>query len=153
MLVHVYSQDDAAVLAPIANTVVISITSPGNTAPLQEGWDAVLRVKFHGQNHVPKNDPPRGSFPGYKPKPIVPFSDLIAYEIDGFCHANHMKNVMVHCHAGVHRSVAVAWYLHDVFESEIVLHPERIQQRPWENPVYKLLMVKYMRLNRSPSCK
>ncbi len=48
MKVHVHNQEQVCALTPIAGTVVISITNPAQAAALQEGWDAVLRVKFLG---------------------------------------------------------------------------------------------------------
>lgn len=143
MQVHVLSQEKAVVLTPEDNTVVISITNPGHTAALLEGWDAVLRVKFHGMNHVPKPDPPRKGFPGYIPKVqhIILFDEVHREQIDGFAHANHNKNFIVHCNAGLHRSVSVACYLRDVFghELDLLAEPEDLDI----DPVYLMLMRPY----------
>lgn len=142
MIVHVHNQEQVCALAPIAGTAVISICNPGYTAPLLEGWDAVLRMKFHGQHTLPKDDPPRGSFPGKKAPRIVLFDESMAREIDGFCHANHDKDFVVHCKGGLHRSVAVGVYLQEVFGAEMFLHAAEAALYE-DNLVYQLLMRPY----------
>jgi predicted protein tyrosine phosphatase len=122
MLVHVHSEQQVCALAPIAGTVVISITNPAQAAALQEGWEAVLRVKFLSGTIQPKPDPPRKNFPGWKPKYQPCFNEGIAREIDGFCLAHHNKDFVVHCYAGLHRSIAIAAYIQDVFGAEMVRH-------------------------------
>ncbi len=146
MFVHIHNQDQACALSPIKNTVVISICNPGHTAPLLEGWDAVLRIKFHGADHVGKADPPRGSYPGALPPRLTHFDEHLAREIDGFVHANHNKNFVVHCKAGLHRSLAVGAYIQNVFGAEMVLHTQDAlaDVSLYENDrVYQLLMRPY----------
>jgi len=130
-------------LTPIAGTVVISITHPGQATALQEGWDAVLRVKFLSGTIQPKPDPPRGSFPGRKPKPLALFNKEIAREIDGFCLTHHNKDFIVHCFAGLHRSISIAAYIRDVFGAEMVRHvPD--DGWDWENDsMYQMMMEPY----------
>jgi predicted protein tyrosine phosphatase len=143
MIVHVHNQQQVCALTPIADTVVISITNPAQAAALQEGWEAVLRVKFLTGTIQPKPDPPRKNFPGWKPKHQPCFNEGIAREIDGFCLAHHNKDFVVHCYAGLHRSIAVAAYIQDVFGAEMVRH---VPSDGWDyenDSMYQMMMKPY----------
>lgn len=143
MIVHVYNQDQVRVLDPIAGTVVISITGPAQWQLLREGWEAVLRLKFLTGTTPPEPEPSREGFPDFMPKPRTVFNKGIAREIDGFCLANHNKDFVVHCVAGLHRSVSVAAYIQDVFGAEMLLH---VPSDGWDYancPMYQMLMEPY----------
>lgn len=76
----------------------ISITSPGKPpAQLQPGWGALYRIAFF--------DVWPGRFEG---QPL--FSQAQARELLDFIEAMppHIEHLVVHCHAGVSRSAAVA---------------------------------------------
>lgn len=100
MLKHVIftSQQSACSRAAWNNWAVISITDSGvASAPLQEGWQAVLRVEF--DDIVQPEEP-------YKI-----FDERLARQIIEFvmrCNADNLEGLLVHCGAGVSRSSAVA---------------------------------------------
>lgn len=140
MIVHVRNQEQMIALAPVAGTVIISITNPAQAAAIQEGWDAVLRLKFLSGTTPPEPEPPREGFPDFDPKPLTVFNTEIATEIGMFCLMNQNKDFVVHCAAGLHRSIAVASFIRDVFGAEMVRHvPD--DGWDWENDsMYQMLM-------------
>lgn len=102
MLQHVTfcSQFIAEQFVPTRQMACISITSPGKPdAALKSGWGALLRIAFHdiGPNAV-----------GQKP-----FSKEQAQQLQAFIHqvAPQVSHLVVHCHAGLSRSPAVARYV------------------------------------------
>lgn len=102
MLQHVTfcSQFIAEQFAPTRKMACISITSPGKPdAVLKSGWGALLRIAFHdiGPDAL-----------GQKP-----FSREQAHQLREFIHqlAPDIAHLVVHCHAGLSRSPAVARYV------------------------------------------
>ena len=139
MRVDVYSCQQACTLTPLASTVVISISSPGETASIKEGWPAVLRLKFHDivrlRTEMPVLVAPKGG------KPVL-FDEVMAAQIDAFVWAHKEKDFMIHCDAGQSRSVAVGVFIKDVFEGELCLHA--VETAAGSNSlVHRLLMKKY----------
>ncbi len=80
---------------------VISITQPGETVALKEGWHSVLRLHFHDID-VPE-------------EPYVLFNDQHANEIINFledvAETGEIEGALVHCQAGISRSAAVAKWI------------------------------------------
>jgi predicted protein tyrosine phosphatase len=109
--VDVFSRNNACVREPTPNTAVISIATPGYPALLKEGWDDVLRLEFHDVVNIPKGMPE-----------AVPFSDTHAEDIHAFIAKHEGKDFMVHCDAGMSRSVAVGAFLKEAHDYELVLH-------------------------------
>lgn len=109
--VNVYCRQDACALTPTPDTVVISISNPGDPAPLLEGWGAVLRLEFQDFVTVPEGV-----------ENTVIFTEEHAKAVDLFVNGYQEKNFMVHCDAGVSRSVAVGLFIHEIFEHELTLH-------------------------------
>ena len=84
---------------------VISIATPGRpAADLQEGWHAVLQLSF---KDVESGFNPE--MPNFQNKAHA-FTDEQARAIWTFMEerAPHIEGLLVHCHAGVSRSAAVA---------------------------------------------
>jgi predicted protein tyrosine phosphatase len=125
MKVHVYNQIQACALGPTAGTVVISITNPGKPAPLQEGWEALLRIECHGI--------------AYRKKANTLFDKDMAALVIEFSHTHQDKDFVVHCSAGQSRSCAVAMYLQDVFRADVLLYAveDVYDFNTW---IYQLLM-------------
>jgi predicted protein tyrosine phosphatase len=89
--------------------VVVSINTPGRgAADLVPGWRAVLHQEFHDL------DTEHSDMPIFSHRI---FSHDQAREVwDFICsHARHIEGVMVHCHAGIHRSAAIAKALAEHF--------------------------------------
>ena len=123
MKVDVYNRSQVEGLEPTPNTVVISISNPslkiqdmagasaGTPADLKDGWEAVLRVEFHDVVKVPHDMPD-----------IVAFSQEHVDAIHAFVETYLDKDFVIHCDAGVSRSVAIGLYLQDVYDAELHTH-------------------------------
>jgi len=107
--VSYHSEQEMKGLRPSPLYGVISITDPGRTANLPEGWGSILRLQF---DDVEEPDP-------YKPygDPYARSSDLFttqdAQKIIQWLNANkrELAGVYVHCWGGVSRSAAVAKFI------------------------------------------
>lgn len=112
--VDVYNRNDACGLDPIEGTVIISISNPDQPAPLKEGWEDVLRLEFSDIVRLPPVEMPD----------LVVFHqghvDLVHSFVEK--HVRAGKDFVVHCDAGVSRSVAVGMYIHEVYEGDLNLH-------------------------------
>jgi predicted protein tyrosine phosphatase len=113
MKVDVYSKYHAAEIEPTPNTVVISIGSPEESYSLKPGWDEVLRVEFDDVVKVPT---------GLAHHNIVAFHAAHADLIHAFIERNIEKDFVIHCSAGVSRSVAVGSFMKDALDADLHLH-------------------------------
>lgn len=111
MRVDVFNREQAEVREPTPGTVIISISSPGCPANLKDGWEDVLRLEFHDVV-----------------KPVTGIPELVLFsvahveQIHDFVEHNLDKDFVVHCDAGVSRSVAVGVFLRDVYDAELHTH-------------------------------
>jgi predicted protein tyrosine phosphatase len=137
MRVDVYSKYHAAEIEPTPGTVVISIGSPGESYELKPGWDDVLRIEFDDVVKIPPSRDMLGR-------------DIIACSIE---HANTMhefierhieKDFLIHCSAGVSRSVAVGSFMREVHGADLNLH-ETHSDEHCNSRVRRALMDKYWR--------
>lgn len=87
-------------LVDVVSPAIISITCPGETANLKPGWAEILRLEF--DDVVPEHGVPCES---------TPMTYAQAEEIVAFADKHNDKNLIVHCRAGVSRSVAVGMFL------------------------------------------
>lgn len=131
MRVDVYNRAHAEAVAPTPNTVVISISNPGLPARLKDGWESVLRLEFH--DVVTRAE---------GMSQCEPFHDGHAVEIHDFVEENLDKNFMVHCDAGMSRSVAVGVFLQDVHGYTLHLH-EAINDAAANSRIKRGLMRKF----------
>ena len=91
----------ACALAARPDWAVISITCVGDApAPLQPGWGALLRVAFDDVDVATAGD--ARLFGPAHAAAILTFADQVAPTV---------KGILVHCHAGISRSAAVAKFL------------------------------------------
>jgi predicted protein tyrosine phosphatase len=98
------SQSDAEKAAASPLWAVISITQPSDpAAALQEGWGAILRMKFHDTDDA---DSILTVFSPEHAEAIVRFVRAEAGRVEG---------ILVHCHAGISRSAAVAKFIADTY--------------------------------------
>ena len=112
MKVDVYSRAQAEALSPELTTAVISITAPGSPrAALEEGWLDVLRLEFDDALQ-----------PSTAVPELVLFDEWFARRIHDFVDLYQTSDFMVHCEAGMSRSVGVAVFLHEAYEAEVTLH-------------------------------
>lgn len=116
--VDVHSRKQAEALEPKGNQAIISITAPGKAANLKPGWRAILRLEFHDITEQWEVDR----------EGLTMFSEAHADSIRNFMTlietASNLQDsdIVVHCDAGVSRSVAVGVYLRDVHACELHLH-------------------------------
>ena len=104
------SEDEALRLSPVPQTALISITNPGDDAPLPTGWKTLLRVRVADAS--------------YDEGTIASYGRMWPHSSHGFptkAHAlairsfldnlpSHITELVIHCGAGVSRSGAVAKY-------------------------------------------
>ena len=112
MRVDVYSRKQAEELTPEDGQAIISISVPGKPAAIRRvnEWVDILRLEFHDAQ---EGEPD-----------LVLFTREMADQIHTFAAAAALTrtNVVVHCDAGISRSVAVGVYFRDVWGYELVLH-------------------------------
>lgn len=114
MRIDVYSKYHAAEIEPTPGTVVISIGSPGESYELKRGWEDVLRIEFDDVVKIPL---------GMAGHNIIAFCDTHAEIIHEFIEKHKDKDFLIHCSAGVSRSVAVGSFMREVFDDvELKLH-------------------------------
>lgn len=101
------SQARAEILHPHDDTALISITEPGYTANLKSGWSNLLRLQFHDID-----SPVRGykQFSVHDAKLIMMFLNALPDQVE---------EVIIHCHAGISRSAALSYWLHNFIGIEI----------------------------------
>lgn len=116
MRVDVYSRDQVKGLKPTPNTVVISITCPADPCPLKEGWEDILRLEFHDVALPPQELPPDLA------DRVILFDEEMAAQIRHFVRQHQDRDFVIHCAAGVSRSVAVGTYLRDAHGADLRLH-------------------------------
>lgn len=141
MRVDVYSRKQAEDLTPEVNQAIISITVPGKPAAIRlvHDWAGILRLEFHDIT-MPENG--LVPFDEAMADRLRAFIDEHAQEIDcPTCRGGHFAKLtgrecqrckgsnkirptdfVVHCDAGVSRSVAVGVYIRDVYGAELVTH-------------------------------
>mgnify|MGYP003504092286 CR=1 FL=1 len=111
------SQAAAESLHYIDNYAVISITEPGETAKIDEQYEAsgkLLRLQFHDADG--NTD---WQIPGYTFDDDVLFTKDMAKQVLGFVSTlEGVDVVVVHCHAGISRSAAVAIALAQIHNLE-----------------------------------
>lgn len=142
MRVDVYSREQAEALTPRYDAAVISISTPyDKPATLKHGWPAIYRLQFHdfasdvGPTLGPcKTCEQRGMIPGDAGgvrctvcngtgfRRVVYFDEDMAEALQHFITKHLGFDFVVHCDAGISRSVAVGVYLRDVHERELHLH-------------------------------
>lgn len=115
MRVDVYSKYHAAEIEPTEGTVVISIGSPGEEYTLKPGWDDVLRIEFDDVVKIPPSRDMLG-------RDIIAFCDKHADTIHAFIEEHREKDFLIHCSAGVSRSVAVGSFMREIFDADLKLH-------------------------------
>ena len=95
------------------HAALISISEPGENVYLSGKWDDILVLKFHDTD-ADANNGQNWSALG-KPKYWVKFDESQAKEIIDFMNRIHVaekrKDLIIHCHAGISRSAAVAKYV------------------------------------------
>ena len=111
MKVDVYNREQAEALKPDRGSVVISISSPGFPANLKEGWLDVLRLEFHDVVSIPRGIPD-----------LIPFTYEHVEKVHEFVERYLDQDFMIHCDAGVSRSVAIGVFLQDVYGAELTTH-------------------------------
>jgi predicted protein tyrosine phosphatase len=84
---------------------MISITQPSDSpAALQDGWYRVLRMRFHDTDDA---DSVLTVFTKTDAEAVVSFVRSVAEHVDG---------IVVHCHAGISRSAAIAKFIADEYQ-------------------------------------
>lgn len=129
--IDVFNRKQVGVLAPRENTAIISISEPGAAALLRHGWNPILRLEFHDlcdSDKVLKND----TF----------FTEEMANTLWDFIHENKDRNFVVHCDAGISRSVAVGQIISELFPDTHELKLHAVRDTRFANPLVLRLMHK-----------
>jgi predicted protein tyrosine phosphatase len=113
MKIDVYSKYHAAEIDPTPGTVVISIGSPDEEYTLKPGWDDILRIEFDDVVRIPT---------GLRGHNIIAFCDAHAETIHAYIEKHSDKDFLIHCSAGLSRSVAVGAFMREVFDADLKLH-------------------------------
>lgn len=105
-----HSESEAVRLLPSPSAAIISITNPGDIAPLRDGWGSILRLAFADASYDERTIESyarmwRLSSHGF---PTKEHALAIRGFLDGI--PPHIDSLIVHCGAGVSRSGAVAKY-------------------------------------------
>jgi predicted protein tyrosine phosphatase len=112
-------------LAGDAATAVISVTDPGIRAPLSEGFAGVLRLAFHDVDDDMLAALERE--PQLWGMAVTPFEANHARELVAFAEEvardPRPMTLVVHCHAGISRSSAIAWFLQQCYGGELAWQP------------------------------
>lgn len=113
-------------------TAVLSVTDPEVVAPLAEGFAGVLRLGFHDVDDETLGLGLPVSLRGEvvpmdadQARRLVVWTDALAQEGAGY-------RVVAHCHAGISRSSAIAWFLHQ-------RHGAELHWRPYFQPNRRVL--------------
>lgn len=123
--IDVFSREQAIVLAPRENTVVISISGPNNPATLRHGWENVLRLEFHDIVENPRSSWILNTECDEFETPVT-FDEEMADKLWRFIHANLEKSFCIHCDAGISRSVAVGVVVNELIPGSFLkLHAVR----------------------------
>lgn len=114
---------------------MISITNPGETAPLREGWGALLRVQFADACYDDSNIRSWGRMWGLSSKGFVNKHHALLIRTFLVDLPNGIERLHVHCGAGVSRSAAVAKYAARHFDAPF----DEVYNR-YNETVYALLL-------------
>ena len=133
-------------LPPDENTILISLTSPGDPARIKDGWRDILRLEFHDVSEevfgipigsIPDTQeyytyefgPPSYGMAIYR-LPVVNHAQAIIHFLvrnEGGC--CDFVNVVVHCDQGKSRSAAVAQFVSDRYIVPILNNDPEWQNR------------------------
>lgn len=130
MNVDVYNRNQVLNMVPDSTKCLISISSPLIESPLldpdyttpipTDGWNDLLQVQFHDIDVEIDIEP--GTIHQVFGAQITPFNEQQAHQIIQFIKNNKGKPFIVHCDAGMSRSVAVAVFLEQFFDYKMILH-------------------------------
>lgn len=127
-------------IIPTPNMALISIREPAEWVSLNRNWQNVLEVEFHDIDPNPAPDEPLTNFG-------IDYDDLVAFNpIQGTTVLNwvrqirpHIDYLVVHCHAGISRSAAVAKYIVDCIDGFEWENPQNVNYSLHNKHVYRVL--------------
>lgn len=96
-------------IVPSDDMALISIREPAEWVSLHRDWKNVLEVEFHDADPNPNPLEPQTNF-GIEYDDVVYFDDGMADDVMRFVNdlPKNVVHLIVHCHAGISRSAAVA---------------------------------------------
>ena len=110
--------------------MVISIGSPGEAYNLKPGWDDVLRIEFDDVISISH--------------PFIACSTADADILHEFIERHIEKDFLIHCGAGLSRSVAVGSFMREIHGADLHLH-ETHSDEQCNSRVRRALLDKYWR--------
>ena len=114
MKVHVHSRRQVEKLPARPGVAVVSINnSHDSPVNLYGTWEAVLRLSFDDIIEERHEEYGRG---------YVLFSEEVAHTVVSFVRAHQNFDFVVHCAAGISRSVAVGMFISQLYEAELKTH-------------------------------
>jgi predicted protein tyrosine phosphatase len=128
MIIEVMNRMHAEAQVGCADVAVISISKPGDPANLNSGWLDILRLEFH--DSLPGDDPKVDEFEQVhrngvthleviSSTPLQLFTKEQAQLILEFIERHGPRDYLIHCDAGISRSVAVGMFIEDFFDKDI----------------------------------
>lgn len=132
-------------IEPQLNLAVISITTPGDSpAQIEKGFHSILRLEFddlYEENlHEMVGDIPDASLNGYLLWHNLRLPDINhAIAIINFLDKLTCRHVIVHCHAGVSRSAAVAQFVADKYGAVLYGQHEDSDTKCLNKRIFRLL--------------
>ena len=148
--VRFLSQEDAGDCEPYPNTAMISIVGPAKPdASIKPGFHSLLRLIFDDADEEWLGMPV-GSIPDYAPDGgVLIVSDYLmpdlhhAREIVKFIEDGDFEHLVIHCFAGQSRSAAVARFVSDWYDAELLLQ-NHVGTGDKNNRLYRLLHAAFL---------
>lgn len=109
--IHVYSRQQVVGRQADSQVAVISISQPGDRLAWSPGWAGLLQLEFWDLAG------PAAAYPD-----AVLFDEEMARQVREFADQHRERNFLVHCDAGISRSVAVGLWLRDYLEAQLFTH-------------------------------
>jgi len=112
MKINVYNKKQVEELQPEPESVLISISCPGKPVNLKEGWKRILRLEFDDIVSIEEALIDK----------LQPFTNEQRDQVIDFINENKNRNFVIHCDAGISRSVAIGIFIQNKFNGELILH-------------------------------
>lgn len=135
------SKAAAEQIIPSDNMALISIREPAEWVSLSPKWKNVLEAEFHDVDPNPEPGTPLTNF-GIDYDDLVNFNPLHAEAILNWVREMrpNVEQLIVHCHAGISRSAAVAKYIVDCVDGFEWENRQNVNYSLHNKHVYRVLM-------------
>lgn len=132
--VAVCSRTNVVKIHPMPDVALVSISTPREDyekVVVLDGWHDSIALEFHDTIEPGKD------FFGRR---MVLFDNVRAEKLYNFLEKNQKRDIIVHCNAGISRSMAVGRFMHDYYGHTLDLTDAGVQTTDYSNIiVYNLL--------------